>query len=471
MALRSTAAVVLALSAALACASATSAAPQVVTQFVPSVAEGSLSDTNRSFSAPGLYGDAVAWTRAMPTGEWTVQSAVPGSPARAHWISRLPDADTHIVGLVGASPTRIAWFDLAWNVLSAHDMRSQVLRDEFRTTGSNVPVDRCGEGGPPCCTDYCPLFRSSDLDGDVLAYVDGTSSRGDVVVDDLSSDAPPVRLDVQGSVNLTARVAGRYVAYMRLRADDYIDVIVVDWRSGGEVHRVEAQYLYDLQSDGKVLTTGPGRTLSWSSPSEPAHHPIFEVPQDRSHVGLRIAEDRIAMVEYDTAGHQRVVTSDLSGNRHVVAQAHHDPSQRVLVNLAFDGHRVAWTALQCGLVSVLLEPRAMEGVAPAPPACTPPKLRKISRTAGGDIVAHVVCAEGCRGRLRGYFASGFQRRFARRSVELAPSTEPRRVVLRVATQHRKRFRARKVPVQVIFTGEDGGGNTVGTSGVGTLRRP
>lgn len=470
MANRCALAVVLALCASLVAAAGAPAAPQTLTRFVPSVAEGPLGDPSFSFSGPGLAGDSVAWARALPGGRWLVESGTPGvAPSRVA-RTRRPAAQTHVVGLIGASPTRIAWSDLAWNALNAHDGRSQMVRDDILATDLSSRVTSCGESGPPCCTGYCLLSRSADLDGDVLAYAERTDAGWDMVVDDLTSTAPPMRLTTERAVVPVVRVAGRYVAFMSFRSQDGAGVVVHDWRSGAEVYRVELRFLLDLQADGKVVTSGTDRALSWSSPAEPQPHRILNVPDSSYLLRVAMAGDRLAIIEQDDSGDQRVVSVSLDGERRVVAQSRHR-SQRIFGGLAFDGDRVAWTALECGLVSVVLEPDAASSDGSATPTCTPPKLREFHVSPAGDVVAHVVCAAGCRGRLSGYFATDPRTRFARRTIALPPSPTPTRIVLRPSAAARPRLRRRTVRVQLLFSGRDGRGNLVGASRAGTLKRP
>jgi hypothetical protein len=458
------------------------AAPRPVYGFVPSEIEpyGSVIDNYYSWSSPVMAGDAVVWARSRAGGGWVVEQAPPGATGRVVATIVRPTGGSRVVQSVrvaGGSPTRVVWTDTATDVLNAHGMDYRTVRSSIFTSdaqGRTIFVTGCSEMGRPC---ECPPFCSNhtfpaDLDGDVLAYVEGNYPDRRIVIDDLSSSAEPVRLDTGDRVGDRIRIAGDVIAYVSV----FDHVVVYDWRARRELYRVPDYIVYDLQPDGKLVAVqDPGRIV-WHSPAEPQAHRI-EPPEGRRYLSARIAGDRILATHEIKFGRSRTLAVvGLDGRARDIAGA-----DSGFFGLDFDGRRAAWSALSCGRVSMVLDPDVDEtdpqpaNSEPARPACVPPTIRGIGVGSRGQVVVKLVCGGGCSGRLRADAdpALGAAAPLARRSLDLRPSDRVRRVELLPSRADRKRLlnRGSELRVQAVFAGSDRNKVAVGATRAGSVKRP
>ena len=476
-------ALALALLGALLAPSSASADPALVKRWVPSLGEmPGVFYPQFSVSGPHLAGPAAVWARNLPTDGWVVERAAPGAAPVEVARSTRPASDHHLVGLIGASPGRVAWTDNAYYVLNAHDGSFMTVRSELwaATTepGSQGRVAGCDNAGGPSCT--CPSSCGDhafvgELDGDVLAYVDGYryGPGGTIVVDDLSSADEPVRIDPGESFDFGVQIAGDYVAWLARRPDPNSRLYVRNWRTGEPVYDVPASSLADLQPDGKAIGAASydGR-LRWYSPSDPSPHLIERRP-GRYFLGLRMVADRVAFI--DSAKYQRdrgIGVAGLDGEVTVVARGLHEPAD--YDGLDFDGRRLAWLSVQCGVASVLVEPDAVDspgGAAPAP-GCSPPGVNDMRVDSRGRLAVRLLCRLGCRGKLTGYAVTPPARRLASRRIDLPARTRPQGVLLTPSASDREKLsEAGAMRVQVLFSGRDGRGHQVGGGSAGKVRRP
>ncbi|HEX8052197.1 MAG TPA: hypothetical protein VF517_04335 [Thermoleophilaceae bacterium] len=199
------------------------AAPRDVSTFVPSYAEPYASESNSfySWSGPVLAGGSAAWARSRPQGGWVVERAAPGQPVTRLATSERPTIGSRVIHTVrpaGGSASRVAWTDTAFDVLDAHGMSYRSIRSRLYATGAGGAsiVTGCGDGPSECrCPQFCSNFSyAADLDGDVLAYVEGNYPHRTIVVDDLASADAPVRIEVGGDAGDHIRIAGDHVAYV-----------------------------------------------------------------------------------------------------------------------------------------------------------------------------------------------------------------------------------------------------------------
>ena len=466
------------LSLALATAAPAAAAPSTVARFVPA-------GVPSTHSGPVLAGNAAAWARHLPAGGWAVERGSPGSDVERVALSGRPDATVHELRMVGGSSTRIAWLDYGYSVVGNKTYVTHVRRRQLMTSGSTAAVAGCGGQMPPCeCPPYCgfnddPL--GGDLDGDVLAYLEGyyTGDRR-IVVDDLASPADPLRIDPDRLVDYV-RIAGDHVAWLErtLTADPQSWTVVWNWREGREVLRLHRRELLDVQADGKIVVAGPGRGLTWFAPGDPDPH-VIQAPANHTYSGVRLARDRLLFVDaldtaYEGGPPIALVTSDLAGNTQAVGAGGTAPDELSRAGVDFDGRRAAWTTRACGLVSVRFDDdvTAPRGDFAPPPPCTPPSIAKIGSTSGDRIAVHVRCKRGCKGLVGLYDTSSPRRgRIARASVDLRRAGS-RRVLLTPSAAYLKQRRpnTKKVRVQAIFDGRDGRGLRVGAVALGSVRRP
>lgn len=461
---------------------AAQAAPQTVKQFAPSHREtpGSLYPYY-SFSGPELAGPvSVAWARSLPGGGWVVETANPGGPG-SQVIARVvrPASDYHLIGLVGASATRIAWTDIAFYVVNAHDGRVQVVRDGLYATdrpGMERAVMGCGgPSTPPCaCQTYCDSTPpAADLEGNVLAYVEGDFSDRTIVVDDLASEADPVRVPAGSGVFDFVRIAGDRLLYLDISTNQPV-AVVYDWRASRELYRVRTGQYYALQSDGKLAVVGTDGRLRWYR-ADGSQGGVIEPGTGRRFAEVRMAADRLAIRdERDSGGDRRLRVDDLNGATRAFAGGATAPAGMTARSFDFDGRRAAWVSLECGVTSVIVESDVLSPSAGPRPAarCLPPAITDLRVTDRGLLVADVVCARGCRGTFNGYRITPPDSKLGYRRLDLSASPKRRRISFRPPAAERERLRRPGATrVHVHFSGRDGGGHPVGAGRVGTVKRP
>jgi hypothetical protein len=459
----------------LAAAAPAQAAPSTVTRFVPTAAE------LFAYSGPVLAGDSVAWTRNLPAGDWTVERGSPGSARVRVALSKRPDTTAHQVWLIGGSSTRLAWLDHAYDVVDAKSSTTITRRRQIFASPPTAPVAGCGDRLPECrCPAYCGYFDPlrGDLDGDVLAYLDGDHLDRTIVVDDLASAGEPIRIDRHKLVE-TVQVAGDHVAWFegRLGTTDESRTVVWNWREGREVYHVERDYLNALQRDGKIVVDRPGdEGLRWFGPNDPTPHPL-DAPPGRYYANVRMANDRLLFTEGLIANGSttRLLTSDLAGAVETVASGETLPSLGIPHPLDFDGRRAAWTTRDCGLVAVVLDDDVTgDRGDPAPASsCSPPQIADLRVTENGNVAVKLICRRGCRGMLALYAVDSEPRsRLARRRLDLRAGSGARRVLLVPSDADQRRLQGiGKLRVHAIFSGSDGRGRTVGSARAGSLRHP
>jgi hypothetical protein len=456
------------------------AAPRVVTSFVPSSSESSGGPVETAYSGPFLAGGQVAWTRNLHAGGWVVERGAPGARVKRIATVARPAADHHFVRMRGASAARTAYTDYAFDILSDRPPRGATIRNLIGTStlapGSSQDLVGCGGASqPPCaCQGDCyPDELQGRLEGDTLAYVEGSFGDAVIVVDDLASPAAPVRIDRDAAI-YGLRVAGSMLAWAESGAGR-ARTVVYDWRAGRELYTVDGVFPQALQADGKIATLDSDWGLSWHGPAEPAGHRI-ERPAGTQVSRVRLAADRLLFVE-GGSGPTRLLLAGLSGGVAEVASRYCCGGDAPFANLDFDGTRATWASFDCGLVAIVLEPdvtRAAPG-RPASTACgaRPPELSQIKFASGGRLAARMTCEKGCRGAVALYEAGrSSHSRLARRTVDLRPSKRPHWVYFTPSAPVRKRIaKLAQLRVQGVFSGRDGPGRRVADTRTGTLKRP
>ena len=201
-----------------------SAAPRPVYSFVPSEIEPYADATTPSTAGRAQYWPETWWpgrAAARAAGGWWGRSTTAGSGAfPAASIERPVVAGRLVqqVRIAGGSPTRVVWTDTATEVLNPRAMDYRTVRSRIFTSdaqGRTILVTGCGEnGGPPC---DCPPFCSNhsfpaDLDGDMLAYIEGYYPNRRIVIDDLTSSAEPLRIETGDTIGDRVRIAGDLIA-------------------------------------------------------------------------------------------------------------------------------------------------------------------------------------------------------------------------------------------------------------------
>jgi hypothetical protein len=458
------------------------AAPGVVFSFVPSEIEpyADASSALYSWSSPVLAGDAAVWARSRAGGGWVVERTPAGATGTRVATTLRPAVGGRVVQSVrmaGGSPTRVVWTDTATEVLNPKGMDYRTVRSSIFNSdaeGRTIFVTGCNEMGRPC---ECPPFCSNhtfpaDLDGDVLAYVEGAYPNRRIVIDDLSSAAESLRPETRDTIGDRIRIAGDLIAYVSV----FDHVVVYDWRARRELYRVPSYIVFDLQSDGKLVTVNDAGQIVWHSPAEPQAHRI-DPPERRRYLSARIGGDRILATHEIRFGlSPTLAVVDLDGQRRDIAGA-----TSGFFGLDFDGRRAATSLLVCGRVSMLLD-TDVDAVDPAPadaaptlPACVPPEIRGIGVGSRGQVVVKLVCAGGCTGRLRTDAdpALGAAAPLARRTIELSASTRVRRIELMPSRADRRSLldRGAELRVQATFDGRDRRRQPVGATRAGSLKRP
>jgi hypothetical protein len=449
------------------------AAPERVFRFVPSYGEPyAANNPFRSYAGPQLAGSELVWARAAFGGGWVVER---GRGLRVASSARPSEGGNtvHTLRVAGGSPSRVAWTDSAYDVLDAKGMSYRSVRSTVTTaTPGGAPTTAVGCHDRESCA--CPRHCSdhsypADLDGDVLAYVEGHYPNRAVVVDDLASEDPPLRIEAD-EIDAFVRIAGDHVAFSQLGFNSQPRTTVYDWRARRELYRIPVPRVADLQADGKLVTTDVSGSLVWYSATEPTPHPIAPPPK-RTVGDMRIAGDRIAFTHTRRYGEDPMLAvTDLAGNTKDVAPG---PGYGML---AFDGRRAGWMAERCGLIEVLLDPDVDRPGGDPPPrnACVPPRIDDLRIDSQGRIAVKVLCQAGCRGTLGIYRHGGSPvRKLATRRISLGASRRVRTVRL---TPSDAGFRAMSTPtgslrIEARFLGRDGRSQLVGAAQAGKVRHP
>jgi hypothetical protein len=473
-------ALVLAFALLLFTSASATAAPRAVTSFVPSNAEsiGGLAST--AYSGPYLAGGQVAWTRNLHAGGWVVERAAAGR--RITRIATLPRpiADHHFVRMRGASGTRTAYTDYAYDVGYGRSGYTTTVRNVMSATtlapGSSRELAGCGGGSrPPCaCRDACygDEFQGA-LSGDTLAYVHGLS--GDIVVADLASSAAPVRID-RGATIYGLHMAGDVLAWQEEVSGGTPRTVVYDRRAGRELYRVDGLFPRAVQADGKAVTSDLDGRLRWHSPAEPGAH-RFDRPAGTRIADARLAKDRLLFVETGS-GPARLMLAPLSGGgAKEIATESCCGYDRPFASFDFDGTSATWARSECGLVTIVLERDVTRVTAPWRPssACgtRPPAIAQFRFASGGRLAVDLTCREGCRGTVALYEVErSSHSRLGRRTVDFRPSARAHRLYITPPAPARERIaKLARLRVQGVFTGRDGRGHRVADTRTGTLKRP
>lgn len=458
------------------------AAPVPIFRFVPSYGEpyASPSNTRSAYSTPALAsvpsgGPDLVWARASPGGGWVVERGPSGGNSRLGWVPRPSEGRSmvHTVRIVGASPGRAAWTDSAFDVLDAHGMSYRTARSRITTvTPAAAPelVVGCSDRDTCACPPHCSNHTyPAELDGDVLAYVDGAYPNRSVVIDDLSSSEPPARIETH-DIGDFVQLAGDHVAFTQFGVGYEPRTVVYDWRARREVYAVALQSVRDLQPDGKLLATNFQDQMVWYSPAEP--HPHVIAPPPGRHLGdARMARDRIAFTHARRYGDGPVLAiTDLTGDMKDIG-----PGPR-FGDLAFDGMSAGWMAERCGLIEVFVLARVDQpgGDARSPKPCSPPAIRDLGFGSGGRIVVKAVCPTGCHGILGIYAHAGFRvPKLVTRRMNLRRGSRVQTIHLVPPGPTRRALERHTGPVrlQARYLGRDGRGQLVGASKAGTVKRP
>jgi hypothetical protein len=200
-------------------------------------------------------------------------------------------------------------------------------------TPSTLVTTGCGQPGPSPTFSGPPPFRPQPVE-----------------LRDLASPAEPLATLTPAAQAM--RAAGRVVAWW---AEDALVAFNLD--TSTELLRLPLPYSarisgWDVQADGK-LAYAQGAQIVWAAPGQPAATIDAGGPVEQ----LRLAGDKLAFVRRD-AGADALVVRGLQGSEQVLARFGSGSSAAPAGPIAFDGERVAFTAMTCDATRVLLAPPA-----------------------------------------------------------------------------------------------------------------
>jgi hypothetical protein len=259
---------------------------------------------------------------------------------------------------------------------------------------------------PDTCSDYSGS-QGVGVDGSRVAFVSGCPpNRGGrrIIVRDLATRSTLAVVAEDDAAQ--PRLAGRYLAYAGRGRFRFGDVVVYDYEAGREVYRVPlgSGGGFDLQSDGKVVTTTRSRedlspvdgssdcvAVDWASPEQPTPH---DLPGTRCPVGYaQIAGDRIAFAANYDNGEAAHVVSDLAGN----VQRSSSP---LATTWNWDGSRLALAAPRCaGGTEIVVDDFDGPPVSESPDCPVTVQRAPLRISRDWRVRYRVACRLGCRGQL------------------------------------------------------------------------
>ena len=197
------------------------------------------------------------------------------------------------------------------------------------------------------------------------------------------------------------RLAGSFVSFEEGCSVAEKQLVVHDWRAGGELYRVPATptagiaTYYDLQADGKLAQVKPDNSaISWYSPSEPFAHDIPDTSGARTISDF--ARDRIA---FGTR------TVSISGGD--AADAVPGAQHRVATDLDLETGRAAYAQRACIGSRIVVD--TLGSVQPKPGPCRF-RVRWKRRGALGPrrevVLGTITCPDGCQGYVRLHTRAG-----------------------------------------------------------------
>lgn len=297
-----------------------------VVALVPASAQAARTQVSTEVAGPGpeLAGDLAVYQVPSST-DRVIRAAGPGSPPRTLVESPIPrpgpDDDccfTNSNFAWSVSATR-----LAVQTYREDSSRGQPGRTNVSLTAGPLPGPRESVYG--CSAIGGTSVGPFDVDGDRIAFLRGSCGESEaIVVRNLATGANEATLPAApGRLYLDVVLAGRYVALAQRAASasqqDDATVVVHDLVLGMDVTAQTTNGNFDLQADGKLVTTqsvpGPDgcpTSLAWYGPGDPTRRVMPFCPDARP----RIAGDRVLLrVRNDDqpgdAGD--LILSDLSG--------------------------------------------------------------------------------------------------------------------------------------------------------------
>jgi hypothetical protein len=254
-------------------------------------------------------------------------------------------------------------------------------------------------------------LESVRVDGRTVAYLGAgcDDDRTGIGVRDMTSGAARTIRPPAGSRFYELRLAGRYVAALVEGRRD--GIVVYDWRSGRQLHRVPALGVdFALQRDGTLAYPDVGDAceggeIRWTSREGRRHVPRDPICAD----GILLASDRILAIADQPPGEDprtQVMLTDLDGGNRTPLFESSVPGWSLRFPLLFDGTRIGYATPNCEAGERIVVDTVAELAASGPIAherCTVSMSRIASRaTVGsrGGFRLVLACRNGCIGRIR-----------------------------------------------------------------------
>ncbi len=312
-------------------------------------------------AGPELAGRQAAWAESRKVRHGGAVNRIRlGDGARTATIQQT--RNRHLL-LFDASPDALA-FDWArgtdggrGGTIFHPNPRGGPLRGPYR------PISGCRDP----FNDEVAQEQQSDLDGTLLLRIGGFSCSGGVGLQDLAPGGSSSEINLPGrAVSDPVAIAGRYVAFVDRRPDDYRFswITVYDRMAGGELYRTANLPIgipaIDLRADGTLAlayiddtsdrTFGTSR-VDWYSAAEPRQH---RLPYSLTTPAVAIGGDRILVERKRPQGRRELALVGLRGGVQTVARfARGDElGYRRTGALDFDGTRVAFAQRRLRIVRV-----------------------------------------------------------------------------------------------------------------------
>jgi hypothetical protein len=316
--------------------------------------------TGKLDAGPELAGARAAWAETSTARRGTV-NRIRLAPAHGRPTTVQRTRDRHLF-LFDASPAALA-FDWA-SGRGAGRSGTRFDRDPRGgpLAGPYHPLVACGEPVYQEVAEELP----SDLDGSLLLTPDSSDCLGSLLLQDLQAGTTVPLAVGSRVVRAPVAIAGRYVAFSELRADNYSFqwVTVFDRLAGREVYRTANLPLgfpgIDLQPDGTLAVTyvddtrdrtfGTSR-VDWYSIAEPRQH---RLPYSLATTPVSIAGNRILVDRKRPHARTELALLGLGGARQSVARFANggERGPRRAGSFDFDGSRVVFAQRKASYVRV-----------------------------------------------------------------------------------------------------------------------
>ena len=372
------------------------AAPRLVARTSGPVELGPALAGERLFY--GELGRRAMALRIATPGQGRRRLATVARPGESYGEEVSPGDYSFIRSSLAASAERLAFVQMS----SAGNARYQQGQNSIRQLGG-VPngrlaiLDRCSNQSY-----YGPASSTVDVDGPRTA---ATDCLGRIVIREHDAVVATVEPG-SGLAAGTLALAGRYVAYNAYAvppATTPTTTVVHDWTTNSKVYEVPRATSFDLRADGSLAAaTVPDATcerskLAWYSIAEPVEHVL---PVKPCHERIRLINDRIATVLYQSGPRRVLALTALDGQRADVASL--GTTKMLLGAPDYDGTKVAYALRNCAGGTDLLTEDATNPQLRAEPRKCPvalPTRRAVLGPADRTALIAVDCIRGCRGSL------------------------------------------------------------------------